>query len=153
MPIFRERQRGVESSGEGKAYHKTPPSQNGLDPPPTIRFPTPFVHALSFSLEEAGTDQTNPTFRGLQNWFWRALSIARSPPPPYSTFPPPPKSQDTFCSPIGHFPRLSAYGGDQHSLAHPGASTIPLPSWTTGRIFSGSAQYWLPATCGWVTGP
>ena len=54
-----------------------------------IRFPPPpFVHAMSFSLEETGTDQTNPTFRGLQNWFWRACfmgpKIARYvlPPPP-----------------------------------------------------------------------
>ena len=36
-----------------------------------IRSPPPFVHALSFSLEETGTDQTNPIFWGLQNWFWR----------------------------------------------------------------------------------
>ena len=31
-------------------------------------------------------------------------------------------------------------------------STIPLPSWTTGMIFSGSARYWCPQTLGWVTG-
>ena len=37
------------------------------DSPP----PFPFVYAMSFSLEETGTDQTNPTFWGLQNWFWR----------------------------------------------------------------------------------
>ena len=42
----------MENSGEGKTYHKTPP-QNGFgSPPPIIRFPPPFVHAMSFSLEE-----------------------------------------------------------------------------------------------------
>lgn len=30
--------------------------------------------------------------------------------------------------------------------------TIPLPSWTTGKIYSGSAQYWCPNTGGWVEG-
>ena len=31
-------------------------------------------------------------------------------------------------------------------------SSIPLPSWTTGMIFSGSARYWRPETHGWVQG-
>ena len=54
--------------------------------------PPPFVHALSFSLEETGTDQTNPTFWGLQNWFWRSRSTEGSPPPQNRTirFAPPP---------------------------------------------------------------
>ena len=52
---------GGENSGERKTYHKSPP-QNGWTPPLMIRFPPPFVHAMSFSLEETDTDQTNPTF-------------------------------------------------------------------------------------------
>ena len=48
---------------------------------------------MSFSLEETGTDQTNPTFWGLQNWFWRGCFMVRFPPPP-------PKSHDTFCPPL-----------------------------------------------------
>ena len=40
-----------------------PLPQNGFGPPPPMmRFPSPFVRALPFSLEETGTDQTNPTF-------------------------------------------------------------------------------------------
>ena len=35
---------------------------------------------MSFSLEGTGTDQTNPTFGTLQNWFWRAHSMVRFPP-------------------------------------------------------------------------
>ena len=42
---------------------------------------------MSFSLEETDTDQTNPTFWGLQNWFWRGCFIPKIaryvlPPPP-----------------------------------------------------------------------
>ena len=44
--------------------------------------PPPFVFALLLSLEETGTDQANPTLGGLQNWFWRAHSMVRFPPPP-----------------------------------------------------------------------
>ena len=45
---------------------------------------SPLVHAPSFSLfEETGTDQTSPTFWGLQNWFGRGwhpgCSIVRFP--------------------------------------------------------------------------
>ena len=86
LTYVREKTRGVENSGEGKTYHKTPSPKTVLDPPPPmIRFPLPpsFVHALSFSLEGTGTDQTNPIFWALQNWFWRARSIVRFPPPKF----------------------------------------------------------------------
>ena len=45
--------------------------------------------------------QTRPItlFGGLQNWFWRARSIARFPLP---------KSHDTFCPPISRFPTSDA---------------------------------------------
>ena len=60
--IFREKERGVENSGEGKTYHKTHSKNPVWTPPPMIRFPPPpFVFALLFSLEETGTDQANPT--------------------------------------------------------------------------------------------
>ena len=52
---FQRKTKGVENSGEGKTYHK-------WTPPLMIRFASPFVHSTSFSLEETGTDQTNPTF-------------------------------------------------------------------------------------------
>ena len=39
-PIFREKQRGVENSGEGKTYHKTP-SQKQFWTPPYDTFPPP----------------------------------------------------------------------------------------------------------------
>ena len=57
-----------------------------------IRFSPAFVHALSFSLEETGADQTNPPKLVLEGGL-------------YSTFPPPPKSHDTFCpSPSSSLP-------------------------------------------------
>ena len=59
---FQRKQRGVENSGEGKTYRKTPSQKPFWTPPPMIRFPPPFVFALLFSLEETGTDQANPTF-------------------------------------------------------------------------------------------
>ena len=55
--------KGVENSGRGKTYHKTPPPKTGLDHPTYDTFPPPaFIHALSFPLEAMGTDQTNPSF-------------------------------------------------------------------------------------------
>ena len=58
---LKKNQRGWDS-GEGKTYHKAPPQKRFWTPPLLIRFPPPFVHALSFSSEETGTDQTNPIF-------------------------------------------------------------------------------------------
>ena len=71
---------GRKTQGRGKkAYHKTP-SQKRLWTPPTYdTFPPP-CSRLAFSLEETGTDQTNPTFWALQNWFWRAQKVVRFPP-------------------------------------------------------------------------
>ena len=88
---------GGGNSGEGKTHHKTPPQKRFWTPPLMIRFPPPFVYAVSFSLEETGTDQTtNPTF---------------APPPKlvlegvlYGTFSPP-KSHDTFCPPPLRIPK------------------------------------------------
>ena len=86
-----------KAHGRGKQTIKP---RKGLGPPPPKNtFPPPFVHALSFSLEEETcTDQTNPTFRGLQNWFLRARSKVRFPLP---------KSHDRFCPPHLPFPNLS----------------------------------------------
>ena len=66
LGIIQRKQKGVENPGEGKIYHKTPSPKTVLDPPPMIRFPPPFVHSMSFCLEETDTNQTNPTFWGLQ---------------------------------------------------------------------------------------
>ena len=72
-----------------------------------INFP-PFVHALSYSLEQTGTDQTNPTSRALQNCLWRVHSRVRPPPKSQSFFlrvhsrvrpPPPAESRDKFRPP------------------------------------------------------
>ena len=52
--VVRDKQRGG-NSGEGKTYHKSPPPKRFWTPPLMIRFPPPFVHAMSFSLEETGT--------------------------------------------------------------------------------------------------
>ena len=54
----------------------------------------PFVHALSISisLEETDTDQTYPTFWGLQNWFLEGIV--------YIVGCPTPESHDKFAPPI-----------------------------------------------------
>ena len=89
------------NSGEGKTYHKAPPQKPFWTPPPTYdTFPPPFVHAMSFSLAETGTDQTNPIFWGLQKWFWRGHFIVRFPPPPQIApyvSPPPPFANSQWC--------------------------------------------------------
>ena len=43
---FNQRKQRGGNSGEGKTYHKAPPQKRFM-----IRFPPPFVHAMSFSLE------------------------------------------------------------------------------------------------------
>ena len=82
---------GGEKLRGGETYHKAPPQKRFWTPPLMIPFPPPFVHAMSFSLQEMGRDQTNPTFGGLQNWVWRGHVMIRFPSP---------KSQDTFCPPF-----------------------------------------------------
>ena len=87
----RKTKRRGETQGRGKHTIKPLP-KNGFGPPHLwYDFPPPFVHAMSFSLEETVTDQTNPTFWGLQNWVWRGHFIVRSPPPKlHDTISPPP---------------------------------------------------------------
>ena len=53
---------GWKTQGRGKHTIKPLPKNGFGPPPPMTRFPPPFVHALSFSLEQTCTDQTNPTF-------------------------------------------------------------------------------------------
>ena len=83
LASVREKQRGGgKTQGRGKHTIKPLP-KNGFGPPPHLwyDFPPPFVYAMSFSWEETGTNQTNPTFWGLQNWFWRGGFMVRFPPP------------------------------------------------------------------------
>ena len=53
---------GVENSEEREKHNIRPLPKTVLEPPTYNTFPPPFVHALSFPLEETGTDQINPTF-------------------------------------------------------------------------------------------
>ena len=85
-----KKQRGRETQGRGKHTIMHLP-KNGFDPLTYDTFsPRPSVHALSFSLEKTGTDQTNPSCRGLQDWFRSGHFKVRFPPS---------KSHDTFCFP------------------------------------------------------
>ena len=97
-PLQRKTKGGGKTQGRGK-HTINPLPKNGFGPPiyDTIP-PPPFVHAMSFSLEETDTDQTNPTFWGLQNWFWRGCFMVRFPPQ---------KSHDTFCPPPLRIPNHS----------------------------------------------
>ena len=53
---------GGETQGRGEHTINPLPKKRFWTPPLIIRFPRPpLVHAMSFSLEETGTDQTNPT--------------------------------------------------------------------------------------------
>ena len=89
--FFREKQRGGGNSVEGKTYHKTPSQKRFWTPPTYDTFPPPsFVFALLFSLKETGTDQANPTFSGLQNWFWRRTLWYVFPPPQIARYVLPP---------------------------------------------------------------
>ena len=91
---------GWKTQGTGKHTIKPLP-KNGFGPPHLwYVFPPPFVFPLLFSLQETSTDQANPTFWGLQNWFWRAHSMVRFPPK---------KSHDTFCTPISRFPMMRSF--------------------------------------------
>ena len=65
--FFREKQSGVENSGEGKTYRTTPPQKRLWTPRTYDTFPLPSLFKQS--------GQTNPTFWALQNWLWRAHSI------------------------------------------------------------------------------
>ena len=56
--LGQRRIKGGGNSGEGKT-NPTPPKPV-LDPATYDSFPPLFVHVLSYSLEETGTNQTNP---------------------------------------------------------------------------------------------
>ena len=61
LASFREKQGEVENSGEGKAYHKTPPQKTVLDPPTCDTCsPPPFVHAMSFLWRERAQTRQIP---------------------------------------------------------------------------------------------
>ena len=66
--FYQRKTKGGENRWGGKTggqetYHKTPPQKRFWTPPTYDTIPPPpFVHAMSFFLEETGTDQTNPTF-------------------------------------------------------------------------------------------
>ena len=87
--FVRERQRGVENSGEGKTYHKAPPQKRFWTPPPTYDTPSPlFVHAL----------RSGNGHRPHQSHFVRPPKLVLEG-ALYSMFPPP-KSHDTFYLPF-----------------------------------------------------
>ena len=83
-----------------------PSPKTALDPPHLWYVSPPPV--CSRHVIFLGTDQTNPTFWGLQNWVWRAHSDSRvrSPPPPkksHDAFSPPPPANSQEFSKSGDF--------------------------------------------------
>ena len=90
--FVREKQRGVENSGEGKHTIKPLPKNGFGPPPPMIRFPPPLCsrHVIFFG----GNGHTQD-----KSQFLRPPRVALEG-ALYSTFSPPPKSHDTFCPPI-----------------------------------------------------
>ena len=89
MRLFREKQRGVENSGEGKAYHETPPQKRFWTLLPMIRFPPPLCSRHVILLRENGR-------RPDKSHFLRPPKVVLEG-SLYSTFPPPPPNR-TFMS-------------------------------------------------------
>ena len=109
---------GVENSGEGKTYHKTPPQKRFWTPPPMIRSPPPPVCSRNvISLRGNGHRPDQSHFRSPPKLFLEGT-------PKVVRFPPP-KSHDTFPPrPVGRFPNWAKRGGPER----------PFP---IGRILKG----------------
>ena len=122
--FFSEKSKGGGGTrGRGKHSIKPLP-KTGLDPPTYDAIPPPFAHALSFSLEEPGTDQTHPISQASKTGFGGALSCTFSPP----------KSHNTFCPPFANRPFFWFGLPERHHLSngifnrtrqkHPGATLV-----------------------------
>ena len=95
MPSFREQQRGVEKSGEGKTYHKTPP-QNGFGTPPPrmIRPPPRLFTPCHFPWRKRAQTRPIPLSEASKRVLEKLCSTIRFPPqvaryvlPPHLPFP------------------------------------------------------------------
>ena len=90
---------GGKTQGRGKHTIKPLP-KNDFGPPTYDTFPPPFFTQCHF-LRGNGHRPHQSHFLSPPNWFWRAHSMVRFPPPPQ-------KSHDTFCPPISRFPKQTA---------------------------------------------
>ena len=98
ISILSQKQKGGKIQGKGTHTHTIKPLPKPvLDPPTYDTFSPLGCSRPVISLEESGTDQTNPFLRPPILVLEGALS---------STFPPQ-KSHDTFCPPICRFPTQS----------------------------------------------
>ena len=95
--VFREKQRGVENSGEGKTYHKTPSQKRFWTPPPMIRFPPRLFSPCCFPYRKPAHTRQIPLSEPSKTGFGGRTLWYVSPPP---------KLHDTFCPPISRFPRF-----------------------------------------------
>ena len=101
--VIREKQRGgVENSGEGKTYHRTPPQKRFWPPPPTmIRFPPSrlFTPCDLLWRKRAQTRQI-PLSEASKSGFWRGHSTVRSPPQNRTIRFAPPLAISQDCTPL-----------------------------------------------------
>ena len=95
LPIFSEKQRGGENSGEGKTYHKSAPQKRFWTPPLMVRFPPPPPLCSRNVILLRGNGH-----RPDKSHFLRPPKLVLEG-VLYGTFPPPPpKSHDTFPPPL-----------------------------------------------------
>ena len=76
--------KGVENSGEGKTYHKTPPPKRFWTPPPLIHFPPPCLFTqCHFPLRERAQTRQIPLSEPSKTGFGgHTLWYVSFPPPP-----------------------------------------------------------------------
>ena len=79
--FIREKQRGVENSGEGKTYHKTPPPKRFWTLPPMIRPPPPRLFTPCHFLRGNEHRPDESHFLRPPKLVWRGRSIVPSPLP------------------------------------------------------------------------
>ena len=80
-PFATEKQRGGGKLRGGENIPWIPSPKNGFGPPHLwYDLPPPFVHAMSFSLEETGADQTKSLSEASKTGFWGGALWYVSPP-------------------------------------------------------------------------
>ena len=127
--IFREKQRGVENSGEGKTYHKNPSPKRFWTPLPMIRFPAPVCFCPAVFLRGNRHRPGKSHFLRLPKLVLEGAL--------YGTFPPPPQNRTIRFAP--HWPLSKILG----EFDLPGVVPGVLPRMPILRFKTRVAGSWL----------